>query len=167
MAIVKDTKGLTPRAICRSGDSKKLPACPKCGNRVSSTPTRTYTVLVESERTESGFTAKKLASYTCSKCNTKFPIAVDRQHYLVVPADVIKRMENDVRVLQMHNEMFSDSLKELTRGQQELKSALKSATEDSELRDLEGKLKGLERHVEHLKRDKVDLEHKLSGTIVT
>jgi exonuclease VII small subunit len=147
------------------GDSKKLPTCPKCASRVSSTPTRTFTVLVESERTESGFTQKKMASYTCSKCGTKFPIAVDRQHYLVVPADVIKRMESEMRVLQMHNEMFSDSLKELSRGHQELKAALKAAMEESEIRDLEGKVKGLERHVEHLKRDKVELEQKLSGAI--
>src|SRR5579883_361984 len=136
-----------------------MPACPKCGSRVSSTPTRTFSILVESERAgESGFTAKKLATYQCTKCNTKFPVAVDRQHYLVVPADVIKRMQN---------EMFSDSLKELARGQQELKAALKAATEESEIRDLENKLRGLERHVEHLRRDKIELEQKLSGSLAS
>ncbi len=145
-----------------------MPACPKCGSRVSSTPTRTFSILVESERAgESGFTAKKLATYQCTKCNTKFPVAVDRQHYLVVPADVIKRMQNEMRVLQMHNEMFSDSLKELARGQQELKAALKAATEESEIRDLENKLRGLERHVEHLRRDKIELEQKLSGSLAS
>src|SRR5579884_3990258 len=141
-----------------------MPACPKCGSRVSSTPTRTFSILVESERAgESGFTAKKLATYQC----TKFTVAVDRQHYLVVPADVIKRMQNEMRVLQMHNEMFSDSLKELARGQQELKAALKAATEESEIRDLENKLRGLERHVEHLRRDKIELEQKLSGSLAS
>jgi|SRR5579875_349417 len=140
-----------------------MPACPKCGNKIASA-SKTFSILVESGRkdSEGGLTEKKMGVYHCEQCGTKFPVVLDRQHYLVVPTKQIKELQDELKALRKSDEELTERVKNLAREQKDLQELLKTAREEAEVKELESRMEYLEKHVEHLKKDREELEQKIS-----
>jgi len=138
-----------------------LPACPSCGTRTD-TPTKVFTVIVEPKEGERGLTQRKVGMYQCSKCDTKFPIIVSREKYLVVAEDQLKKIQNDVKDLKRTNAELVQSIDGLKKDQEELHETIKRNEKESQVKQLEVKLHALEGQVSYLKKEKGELEEKVS-----
>lgn len=138
-----------------------MPACPSCGTRTD-TPTKVFTVIVEPKEGERGLTQRKVGMYQCSKCDTKFPIIVSREKYLVVAEDQLKKIQNDVKDLKKTNTDLVQSVDGLKKDQKELHETLKRNEKESQVKQLEVKLHALESQVSYLKKEKGELEEKVS-----
>jgi septal ring factor EnvC (AmiA/AmiB activator) len=138
-----------------------LPACPSCGTRTD-TPTKVFSVIVEPKEGERGLTQRKVGMYQCSKCDTKFPIIVSREKYLVIAEEQLKKIQNDVKDLKRTNTELLQSVDGLKRNQEELRETVRRTEQESQVKQLEVKLHGLENQVSYLKKEKGELEEKVS-----
>jgi predicted RNase H-like nuclease (RuvC/YqgF family) len=138
-----------------------LPACPSCGTRTD-TPSKVFSVIVEPKEGERGLTQRRVGMYQCSKCDTKFPIIVSREKYLVIAEDQLKKIQNDVKDLKRTNTDLVLSIDGLKKDQEELHEAIKRKEKESQVKQLEVKLHALESQVSYLKKEKGELEEKVS-----
>lgn len=138
-----------------------MPACPSCGT-TTDTPSKVFTVIVEPNEGERGLTQRKVGMYQCSKCNTKFPIIVSRQKYLIVAEDQLKKIQGDLKGLRATNEELEQKVNNLVKDQEELQEALKQKEKESQVKQLEVKLRALESQVSYLRKEKGELEEKVS-----
>jgi predicted nucleic acid-binding Zn-ribbon protein len=138
-----------------------LPACPTCGT-TTDTPTKVFTVIVEPKEGERGLTQRKVGMYQCSKCNTKFPVIVSRQKYLVVAEDQLRKIQRDLKDLKSTNEELEHRVDGLVKDQEALQEALKRQEKESLVKQLEVKLNALEGQVSYLRKEKGELEEKVS-----
>jgi predicted nucleic acid-binding Zn-ribbon protein len=138
-----------------------LPACPTCGT-TADTPTKVFTVIVEPKEGERGLTQRKVGMYQCSKCNTKFPIIVSRQKYLVVAEDQLRKIQRDLKDLKSTNEELERKVDGLVKEQEELQETLRRKETESLVKQLEVKLNALEGQVSYLRKEKGELEEKVS-----
>lgn len=138
----------------------RLPTCPKCGNK-ETVPTKVYNVIVEPTDKERGLTQRKVGMYTCSKCGTKFPTVVSRQKYLIVAEDHLGEIEKKIRQLTEENEALRKQIETLTTNQQRLQEKLQKTKEENQLIALHARLSELESFVEHLRKEKEELEQKV------
>jgi predicted RNase H-like nuclease (RuvC/YqgF family) len=138
-----------------------LPVCPSCGTRTD-TPTKVFSVIVEPKEGERGLTQRRVGMYQCSKCDTKFPIIVSREKYLVVAEDQLKKIQNDVKDLKRTNTDLVQSIDGLRKDQEELHETMKRKEKESQVKQLEVKMHALESQVSYLKKEKGELEEKVS-----
>jgi hypothetical protein len=138
-----------------------LPACPTCGT-TADTPTKVFTVIVEPKEGERGLTQRKVGMYQCSKCNTKFPIIVSRQKYLVVAEDQLRQIQRDLKDMKATNEELENKVDGLVKDQEELQETLRRKETESLVKQLEVKLNALEGQVSYLRKEKGELEEKVS-----
>jgi hypothetical protein len=130
-----------------------LPACPSCGT-TTDTPSKVFTVIVEPNEGERGLTQRKVGMYQCSKCNTKFPIIVSRQKYLVVAEDQLRKIQGDLKDLKATNLELQQKVTDLVKDQEIM--------QESQLKQLEVKVHALEGQVSYLRKEKGELEEKVS-----
>lgn len=138
-----------------------MPACPTCGT-TADTPTKVFTVIVEPKEGERGLTQRKVGMYQCSKCNTKFPIIVSRQKYLVVAEDQLRKIQRDLKDMKATNEELENKVDGLVKDQEELQETLRRKETESLVKQLEVKLNALEGQVSYLRKEKGELEEKVS-----
>jgi len=138
-----------------------LPNCPNCGNKEVS-PTRTFSVIVEPAKGERGMTQRTVGMYTCSNCNTKFPTVVAKQRYLIVAEDQLKTIQSEVTAVRKENDGLKSKIQDMEKEQRQMESAIERTANENEVRRLETKLSELESFVEHLRKEKGELEQKAS-----
>ena len=107
-------------------------------------------------------TQRKVGMYQCSKCNTKFPIIVSRQKYLVVAEDQLRKIQGDLKDLKSTNQELEHKINGLVKDQEELQETLKQTERESLLKQLEVKVTALEGQVSYLRKEKGELEEKVS-----
>lgn len=125
-------------------------------------PTRLFSVIVEPKEGERGLTQRKVGMYQCPKCNTKFPTVVSKQHYLVVADDQLTKIQTDLRNLKKNNEALERKIQTMDREYDELYRTLEQNKRDVEVHTIEAKVEALEKHVAYLRKEKGDLEEKIS-----
>ena len=119
-------------------------------------------MIVEPKEGERGLTQRKVGMYQCSKCNTKFPIIVSRQKYLVVAEDQLRKIQSDLKDLKATNQTLEQKVNGLVKDQEELQETLKRKDKESQVKQLEVKLTALEGQVSYLRKEKGELEEKVS-----
>ena len=138
-----------------------MPACPSCGTKTD-TPSKVFTVIVEPNEGERGLTQRKVGMYQCSKCNTKFPVIVSRQKYLVVAEEQLKKIQSDLKDLKATNQELQQKISSLVQDQEALQETMNRKDRESQLKQLEVKLNALEGQVSYLRKEKGELEEKVS-----
>jgi len=138
-----------------------LPACPSCGT-ATDTPSKVFTVIVEPNEGERGLTQRKVGMYQCSKCNTKFPIIVSRQKYLVVAEDQLRKIQGDLKDLKATNLELQQKVTDLVKDQEIMQETMTQKDRESQLKQLEVKVHALEGQVSYLRKEKGELEEKVS-----
>jgi predicted RNase H-like nuclease (RuvC/YqgF family) len=121
-----------------------------------------FAVIVEPEKGERGFTERKVGMYECPQCHTKFPTVVSRQHYLIIGAEQLKQIQEEVKSLHQDNSDLKQKLEEMSREQDNLHTAIENVRKEGEVKRLEAKLEQLAQHVEYLRKEKGELEQKVS-----
>jgi septal ring factor EnvC (AmiA/AmiB activator) len=125
-------------------------------------PTRTFSVIVEPAKGERGMTERRVGMYTCSKCGTKFPTVISRQRYLIVAEEQLNSIQEEIASLKEGNEELQTKVHDMTAQQRELESTLDKTAKENEVRKLEIKLAELESFVSYLRKEKGELEQKVS-----
>ncbi len=138
-----------------------MPACPKCGNKEGA-PSRFFTVIVEQAKGERGLTERRVGMYTCSKCGTKFPAVLSRQHYLIVAAEELHSIQQELKAVTIDNEELKSRVQAMGKEQERLQTFLEKAQKDTELKQLETKFNELESYVRYLRKEREELEQKAS-----
>lgn len=105
---------------------------------------------------------RRVGMYTCSKCGTKFPTVISRQQYLIVAEEQLKSIQNELGSLKKGNEELQTKVRGMAEQQKELEDALERTAKENEVRRLRTKLGELEAFVEHLRKEKGELEQKAS-----
>ena len=108
-------------------------------------------------------TQRKVGMYQCPKCSTKFPIIVSRQKYLVVAEEQLKKIQGDLKDLKATNQGLEQRVNTLVKDQEALQLTLKHKEEESQVKQLEVKLTALEGQVSYLRKEKGELEEKVSS----
>ena len=119
-------------------------------------------MIVEPNEGEHGLTQRKVGMYQCPKCNTKFPIIVSRQKYLVVAEDQLRKIQGDLKSLRTTNQELEQKLNGLMKDQEVLQEALNEKEKESQLKQLEVKVDALETQVSYLRKEKGELEERVS-----
>src|SRR5437867_4793633 len=101
----------------------RLPACPKCGNKEEA-PSRFFTVIVEPAKGERGLTERKVGMYTCSKCGTKFPAVLSRPHYLIVAAEELHGIQQELKAVTVDNKELTSTVQAMAKAQARLPTSL-------------------------------------------
>jgi septal ring factor EnvC (AmiA/AmiB activator) len=138
-----------------------LPACPKCGNKEIA-PTRVFSVIVEPAKGERGMTERKVGMYTCSKCGTKFPAVISRQHYLIVAEEQMNSMQDELKTIKKDNGELKSLVDSVGKEHAQLQSAFEKHRKEGEVRELEVRLREIETYVDYLRKQKGELEQKVS-----
>jgi Skp family chaperone for outer membrane proteins len=136
-----------------------LPACPNCGTAIA-TPSKVFTVIVEPKEGERGLTQRKVGMYNCDKCGSKFPTVVGRQHYLVVAAEQLSKIQADIKNLKNTNQDLEKRIQAMDKEYSALQKNLDRTKQDTETRVLEAKMEALEKHVAYLRKERGELEEK-------
>ena len=139
-----------------------MPKCPQCGNP-DLTQTKTFSVIVEPSKGEHGVVERKVAMYSCTRCGTNFPTVVARQKYLIVAEEQLRSLQKELTDAKKLNEEMDAKTKSMISEQTELQRAIEKAVKDGETGRLEAKLAELEAFVEHLRKEKDELEQKVKA----
>jgi septal ring factor EnvC (AmiA/AmiB activator) len=138
-----------------------LPDCPKCGNKEVS-PYKSFSIIVEPSKGEHGMVERKVGMFNCSKCGTKFPTVISRQRYLVIAAEQLHQLQDELGNVKKGNEELENRFQAMSREHREMQARLEKMAKDSEVSKLEAKLAALEDYVEHLRKEKGELEQRVS-----
>lgn len=98
--------------------------------------------------------------YTCSKCGTKFPAVLSRQHYLIVAEAQLREMEKELKTVARDNGELKSRIEAMAKEQDRLQTFLHSTKKNIELKELETKLNELESYVKYLRKEREELEQK-------
>jgi Skp family chaperone for outer membrane proteins len=126
------------------------------------TPSKVFTVIVEPKEGERGLTQRKIGMYECPKCGMKFPTIVSRQKYLIVAEEQFKKIQGDLQTMKAANQDLESKVGELVKEQKELEKSFKRKEEEAEVKQLNTKLEALERQVSYLRKEKGELEEKVT-----
>ena len=127
------------------------------------TPERVFSVIVEPKEGERGLTQRKVGMYHCPKCGTKFPTIISRQKYLIVAEEQLKKIQSDLQALRQTNADLDSKVGSLVKEQEELQQAVKRKENEAQVRHLETKVDALEKQVAYLRKEKGELEEKISS----
>ena len=100
--------------------------------------------------------------YTCSRCDTKFPTVINRQRYLIVAEEQLKSIQNELNAVKKDNDGLNTKVREMAEQQREFEGAIERTAKENEVRRLQEKLSDLESFVDHLRKEKNELEQKTS-----
>ena len=139
-----------------------MPKCPQCGNP-ELTQTKTFSVIVEPEKGEHGIIERKVAMYSCPRCGTNFPTVISRQKYLIVAEEQLRSIQKELADTKKLNEGLDAKARELVTEQAELQKRIERAIKEGETGKLEAKLAELQDYVEHLRKEKDELEQKIKA----
>jgi len=126
------------------------------------TPEKVFSVIVEPKEGERGLTQRKVGMYQCPKCGMKFPTIISRQKYLLVAEEQLKKIQTDLQKLKDTNGELESKVETLVKEQKGLVQAVKDKESEGQLRSLETKLEALEKQVVYLRKEKGELEDKVS-----
>lgn len=138
-----------------------LPACPKCGNKEVSAY-KSFSVIVEPSKGEHGMVERKVGMYSCSRCSTKFPTVISRQRYLMIAAEQLKLLQDELGGVKKDNQELEVKLQAMGREHRVLQERLEKLAKDSQVERMEAKLAELESFVDHLRKEKGELEQRAS-----
>ena len=122
-----------------------------------------FSVIVEPEKGEHGLVERKVAMYSCPRCGTNFPTVVSRQKYLIVAEEQLRSIQKDLADTKKLNEELDAKARELVNEQTELQHKIERAIKEGETGKLEAKLEELQAYVEHLRKEKEELEQKINA----
>lgn len=137
-----------------------MPKCPQCGN-VELNQTKTFSVIVEPSKGEHGIVERKVAMYSCPRCGTNFPTVISRQKYLIVAEEQLRSIQKELADSKKQSEELDAKARNLVNEQMELQRRVERAVKEGETGRLEAKLAELESYVEHLRKEKDELEQKV------
>lgn len=140
-----------------------MPKCPQCGN-AELTQTKTFSVIVEPSKGEHGIVERKVAMYSCPRCGTNFPTVVSRQKYLIVAEEQLRSIQKDLADTKKQNEELDARARDMAGEQAELQRKIERTVREVETGRLEAKLTELEDYVEHLRKEKDELEQKIKAS---
>jgi len=126
------------------------------------TPSKVFTVIVEPKEGERGLTQRKVGMYQCPKCGSKFPTIVSRQKYLIVAEEQFKKIQSDLQNVKAANHDLESKVDGLVKEQRELEETLQRKENEAEVKQLNVKLEALERQVSYLRKEKGELEEKVT-----
>lgn len=138
-----------------------MPDCPKCGNKEAA-PTKSFSIIVEPSKGERGLVERKVGMYTCSRCGTKFPTVMSRQRYLIIAAEQLRLLQDELGNVKKDNQELAVKVQSMAREHRELQERLERLAKDSEISRLETKLAELDSYVSHLRKEKGELEQRAS-----
>ncbi|MBI3860127.1 MAG: hypothetical protein HY296_07865 [Thaumarchaeota archaeon] len=107
-------------------------------------------------------TERRVGMYTCSNCGMKFPTVISKQRYLIVAEDQLKTIQDELSSVKKGNEDLSARVKGMADQQRDLESSVERAAKANEVRRLQTKLSELEDFVQYLRKEKGELEQKVS-----
>ena len=107
-------------------------------------------------------TERRVGMYTCSKCGTKFPAVLSRQHYLIVAEEQLREMEKELKSVARDNGELKSRVQAMAKEQDRLQNFLDKTKKGIELKQLEAKLNELESYVKYLRKEREELEQKAS-----
>lgn len=125
------------------------------------TPEKVFSVIVEPKEGERGLTQRKVGMYQCPKCGMKFPTIISRQKYLIVAEEQLKKIQGDLQKLKDTNGELESKINNLVREQEDLLQTVRSKESEVQ-KHLENKLDALEKQVTYLRKEKGELEEKIS-----
>ena len=140
-----------------------MPKCPQCGNP-ELTQTKTFSVIVEPEKGEHGLVERKVAMYSCPRCGTNFPTVISRQKYLIVAEEQLRSIQKELADTKKRNEELDARARDLLNEQAELQRKMEKTVKEGETGRLEAKLEELQSYVEHLRKEKDELEQKIKAS---
>ena len=140
-----------------------MPRCPQCGN-AELTQTKTFSVIVEPSKGEHGIVERKVAMYSCPRCGTNFPTVVSRQKSLIVAEEQLRSIQKELADTKRHNEELDARARDLVNEQAELQKKIERIIKEGETGKLEAKLAELQSYVEHLRKEKAELEQKIKAS---
>ena len=140
-----------------------MPKCPQCGN-AELTQTKTFSVIVEPSKGEHGIVERKVAMYSCPRCGTNFPTVISRQKYLIVAEEQLRSIQKELADTKRHNEELDARARDLVNEQAELQKKIERIIKEGETGKLEAKLAELQSYVEHLRKEKAELEQKIKAS---
>ncbi len=126
------------------------------------TPEKVFSVIVEPKEGERGLTQRKVGMYQCPKCGMKFPTIISRQKYLLVAEEQLKKIQTDLQKLKDTNGELESKVETLVKEQKGLMQAVKDKETEGQVKSLETKLEALEKQVVYLRKEKGELEDKVS-----
>jgi len=107
-------------------------------------------------------TERRVGMYTCSKCDTKFPTVISRQRYLIVAEEQLKSIQDELNAVKKDNDGLNTKIKGMAEQQKEIESAMERTAKEKEVKHLQARLTELESFVGHLRKEKGELEQKVS-----
>lgn len=105
---------------------------------------------------------RKVGMYTCSKCGTKFPTVISRQRYLIVAEEQLRSLQRELNDVKRSSDVMQAKIKSMEEDQQKLQAVLDRTVKDAEIKQLESRLTELQLYVEHLRKEKGELEQRAS-----
>ncbi len=153
--------------MIRDTSVKKLPVCPVCENQISGSRTVSLfiapsSVLKKKDLTPSAFERKKQTALICGRCGTRFPVSVNRRRYAVVPISELKNIRTSLARFKNEQVRLNRKIANLDEDKKKMKMLLKTSREVADINQLESKLSLLETHVSHLKKDRGELEQRIT-----
>jgi len=100
--------------------------------------------------------------YQCPKCGMKFPTIISRQKYLIVAEEQLRKIQGDLQKLKETNGDLGLKLDGLVKNQQQMLETMKKKENEAQVKHLETKLDALEKQVVYLRKEKGELEDKIS-----
>jgi DNA repair exonuclease SbcCD ATPase subunit len=119
---------------------------------------------VEPEKGEHGIVERKVAMYTCPRCGTNFPTVISRQKYLIVAEEQLRAIQKELADTKKQNEELDAKTREMVNEQMELQRKIEKTIKEGETGKLEAKLAELQNYVEHLRKEKDELEQKIKAS---
>jgi len=126
------------------------------------TPEKVFSVIVEPKEGERGLTQRKVGMYQCPKCGMKFPTIISRQKYLIVAEEQLKKIQTDLQKLKDTNGELESKVDGLVKEQEQLHETMKNKENEMQVKHLETKLEAIEKQVVYLRKEKGELEEKVS-----
>ena len=107
-------------------------------------------------------TERRVGMYTCASCGTKFPTVISKQKYLIVAEDQLKAIQDELGAMKKENDQMSSKMKGMSESQRALENSMERTAKESEVRRLQAKLAELEDFVRFLRKERGELESKVS-----
>ena len=100
--------------------------------------------------------------YTCTNCGTKFPTVISKQRYLIVAEEQLKALQDDLNSMRKGNEELETRVKGMAQQQREMERTIERTAKQHEVHRLQVKVAELESFVGYLRKEKSELEQKVS-----
>ena len=107
-------------------------------------------------------TERRVGMYTCGNCSTKFPTVISKQRYLIVAEEQLKALQEDLSSMRKGSADLETKVKGMAQQQKEMESTIERTAKRHEVQRLQVKVAELESFVGYLRKEKSELEQKVS-----